>query len=419
MGILALPSALVLGLGANGYGIVRSLSRAGVRVTGLYTRGEEFGRLSRHCASRRLPPETSRDDAAFVDVLLSEARRLGDRPVVFATDDRHALLLSEHQQQLAPHLRFHVVSRTTMRALVDKAEMSRRCASLGVLTPRTHITARGEDLGRTAGSFTYPCIVKPSQSFGADFPPGLKNFVAESREALDGFLAAHPTLAGSTIWQEVVPGGDDTIFQCTVLVSEAGATGGVCTIRKIHQYPPGFGITSLGRTEANPDIVRESRRLLESLSYRGIASLEFKRYGGSHYFIELNPRLPWYNALFTDAGVNLPYLAYRDLVGEPLATVVQRNAVYWASLGEELGWLARSRRRERVSLLAWLGGIARARSRAWWNWGDPVPALRALAHLVGQIFGRKRNRLGPAPSAGAGERLTHPAPAGHVSRTDR
>ena len=27
----------------------------------------------------------------------------------------------------------------------------------------------------------------------------------------------------------------------------------------------------------------------------------------------MNTRLPWYNGLFADAGVNLPYLAYLDL----------------------------------------------------------------------------------------------------------
>jgi len=413
------PPAIVLGLGANGYGIVRSLSRVGVRVTGLYARNEEFGRLSRRCASRRLPPEALRDDNSFVDALLAEARRLGERPVVFATDDRHALLLSEHQERLAPHLRFHPVPRSTMRVLVDKAEMSRRCAALGILAPRTHITEPGEDLGRAARSFSYPCIVKPSQSFGGDFPPGLKNFVAASPEALDAFLAAYPSLAGHTIWQEIVPGGDDAIFQCTVLVSARGATGGLCTIRKIHQYPPGFGITSLGRTEGNPDVVRESRRLLESLSYRGLASLEFKRHGEADYFIELNPRLPWYNALFADAGVNLPYLAYRDLVGQPLEAPAQRNAVYWASLAEDLGWLARTRRRERVSFLAWLGGFAKARSWAWWNWRDPLPALRAFFYLLGQAFARKRTGPDAPLSVQAREPLSPSTPAGHVSRTDR
>jgi predicted ATP-grasp superfamily ATP-dependent carboligase len=398
MSTTGLPPALVLGLGANGYGIVRSLAREGVPVVGLYSRADEFGRLSRHLESRRVPADALRDGEAFCETLAGQARTLGERPVVFPTDDRHALLLSQHHAALAPHVRSHAVPVWTMSALVDKAEMSRRCAALGVRVPRTHVTEPGEDVRLAARGFRFPCIVKPSQSFGAGFPPGLKNFVAESPETLEAFYSAHPTLAGASIWQEIVPGDDDTIFQCTVVVRESGEVGGVSSIRKIHQYPPGFGITSLGRTEDNPAVVRESLRLLEALAYRGVASLEFKRHAGTDYFIELNPRLPWYNALFADAGVNLPYLAYRDLIGQPLPAPAQRDAVHWVSLAEDLGWLLRSRDGKRVSVLAWLSGVLCARSYAWWSWRDPLPALRAALRLLARIVGRRRADEAPAPS---------------------
>jgi predicted ATP-grasp superfamily ATP-dependent carboligase len=397
MAMTRVPPALVLGLGANGYGIVRSLAREGVPVVGLYSRDDEFGRLSRHCESRRVPAAALADGAAFCDVLARQARTLGERPVVFATDDRHALLLSEHHAALAPHVRVHAVPAASMRALVDKAEMSRRCAALGIRTPHTHVTEPGE-VDLAARGFPYPCIVKPSRSFGAEFPPGLKNFVADSREALEAFHAAHPGLAGACIWQEIVPGGDETIFQCTAVVRGSGDMGGVVTIRKIHQYPPGYGITSLGRTEAAPAMVRESLRLLEALGYRGVASLEFKRHAGVDYFIELNPRLPWYNALFADAGINLSYLAYRDLIDRPLPAPPQRDGVHWISLAEDLGWLARSRA-ARVSVLGWLGGLLRARSYAWWSWRDPLPAVRAGLRLLTRIVTRRPVSAAPASAS--------------------
>ena len=48
MGILALPSALVLGLGANGYGIVRSLSRAGFKTEAFPAKAHERAKREAH-----------------------------------------------------------------------------------------------------------------------------------------------------------------------------------------------------------------------------------------------------------------------------------------------------------------------------------------------------------------------------------
>ena len=72
--------------------------------------------------------------------------------------------------------------------------------------------------------------------------------------------------------------------------------------------------------------------MILALGYRGLGSLEFKyRHKDSgYYFIEMNTRLPWYNGVFADAGVNLPHLAYLDLAsGLPhimLPVTLRRNS---------------------------------------------------------------------------------------------
>lgn len=61
------PPAMILGLGENGYGILRGLVRAGVSVTGFYAGPEESGRYSKHC-------ETQAGASACVSWLRSIAR---------------------------------------------------------------------------------------------------------------------------------------------------------------------------------------------------------------------------------------------------------------------------------------------------------------------------------------------------------
>jgi len=135
-------------------------------------------------------------------------------------------------------------------------------------------------------------------------------------------------------------------------------------------------------------LLDQDRRLWDRLLIRrGLASLEFKYRAadGRYYFIEMNPRLPWYNALCADAGVNLPYLAYLDLAGSQRTQPVcarQRDGVHWLSFKLDLGWFLQSRAAGGARFLSWLRSMSRARSYAWFNWRDPRPFLRATADLL-------------------------------------
>lgn len=385
------PQTLVLGLAENGYGIVRSLARAGVSVAGIYSEQDEFGRLSRFCQSFRLPPPW-RDYKNFVLRLKEWARQGSGKPVLFPTDDQCALLLANYGEELAEHFLFHWVRPEIISRMIDKAHLSQLCQRARVLVPHTHVTRVGEDLVALAQGFSFPCLVKPRRSFQTPFPPALKNFVARSPRELLAFYESQPGLTGETIWQEIIEGGDEDIFQCTVLVRNTGEIGALFCARKIHQYLPGYGVMCFGRSEENADVIAKTMELVALLHYRGLASFEFKYQpkDGRYYFIEVNPRLPWYNTLFFDAGVNLPYLAYLDLapaVNFPASPEPQKN-LYWISFRRDLGWFLRTQGNGRGQLFSWLRSLARARSYAWWEPRDPLPWLRATLALGGLAWKR-------------------------------
>ena len=145
-------------------------------------------------------------------------------------------------------------------------------------------------------------------------------------------------MKGATLMQELIEGADDQVFQYTALVNTQGEIAAYSTVRKLRQYPAGYGSMCYGQTEKNEALAAEGRKLILALGYRGLGSLEFKyrQKDGGYYFIEMNTRLPWYNGLFADAGVNLPYLAYLDLtsgISEPnaasLAPPQQRDGTTW------------------------------------------------------------------------------------------
>src|SRR4029077_1238251 len=180
--------------------------------------------------------------------------------------------------------------------------------------------------------------------------------------------------------QELIEGGDDQVFQCTALVNHAGEIAACSTVRKLRQYPPGFGSMCYGQTEPNEAMAAQAFKLLRALGYRGLGSLEFKyrQKDGGYYFIEMNTRLPWYNGIFADAGVNLAHLAWLDLTGQPATDSTrpqQRDRTTWVGYHNYASWFRETKNRRPTSRLTFLSHVARARSYAWWNWSDPKPFL--------------------------------------------
>ncbi len=393
-------AAFVLGLQENGYGIVRSLAREGVPIVGVYSNANEFGRLSKHCESYYLAPSVERQER-FCAMLIEHRAKFDARPVLFPTSDEYAFLLARNMEKLSQHFLFHWVAPDRLSRIIDKSEISEICHGTGVPVPRTYAPRVEDDLAKQVSSFPFPCLIKPN-SYAVNFPAGTKNFIARSPMDLLEFYEKRPWLKGATLWQEIIEGDDDNIFQCTMLIRESGELGPLSCTRKTHQYPPGYGIMVFGHSEHNHEVVTLSSKLVGLLHYRGLASLEFKYRpkDGRYYFIEINPRLPWYNALFVDAGINLPYFAYLDLIGgSHLKTVQpsQRDGVYWIHLKLELGWFLETRRKHGTKLFQWLKSIAKARSYAWFDWRDPKPFLRSALDLflvaLRQLLGKKKHPL--------------------------
>ncbi len=67
------------------------------------------------------------------------------------------------------------------------------------------------------------------------------------------------------------------------------------------------------------EVVDAGLRFLAALDYRGLSQVEFKRdpRDGRYKLMEINPRLFQWHGLAAACGVDLPRLAYADLLGLP------------------------------------------------------------------------------------------------------
>jgi predicted ATP-grasp superfamily ATP-dependent carboligase len=210
-------------------------------------------------------------------------------------------------------------------------------------------------------------------------------------------------MKGATLMQELIEGADDQVFQYTALVNTEGEIAAHSTVRKLRQYPAGYGSMCYGQTEKNEALAVQGRKLILALGYRGLGSLEFKyrQKDGGYYFIEMNTRLPWYNGLFADAGVNLPYLAYRDLAsgtsgynGASLAPPQQRDGTTWVGYHNYASCFREIKRSNPISRMTFLSHVARSKSYGWWNWADPKPFLASGILAARRAAGSVLRKIG-------------------------
>jgi predicted ATP-grasp superfamily ATP-dependent carboligase len=327
-----------------------------------------------------------------------------ERPVLLAASDEFAFAIVDQAARLAESFSFHTPEGTgDARELFSKARMAAVCSNAGILCPVSVAPASLAEVVAAAGRLRYPLIVKPVRSFANRFPVPGKNHLAESPAELIRFYTRNPWLVGTTIIQEFIPGDDAKLVQCNVLVRQSGALDSLCCVRKLRQSPPGRGNMSYGVSETNTAVATEAARLLAFCGYRGLASLEFKYHPEErrYYFIEMNPRMPWYCALLPKSGVNLPYRAYQDLTGglDDVSPLTQRDGVRWMNASADWSGLFGGRPVTLKGVVTWLRQLHATDSFAWWEPTDPAPFVRATLGLFRSIraTGRHISKLGPPP----------------------
>jgi predicted ATP-grasp superfamily ATP-dependent carboligase len=379
------PLPVVIGLEVNGYGMVRSLAKAGIAPAGVARDPLDFAGKSRF-----LRQVAFSGAEAGGDRLAEELRRLSQaagRPLVlFPTADEIVVELTDRRQTLGEFCLYHWNPVEALRLGTDKIAMGALCESLGIRAPRTEQPASLTEVESVAARATWPVIVKPRSGGDTPFPPGVKNAIAENPGELMSLYRSRPTLVGRTLCQEIVAGPDSDIFQVTALMRSEGREPVVSCVRKRRQYPRQRGTTSFGVTQWNPDLVELALRLLGALRWNGVGSIEFKLSpAGVPYFIELNPRLPWYNHLFAVSGVNLPALMYEDLAdaeGGGAELPRQRDGVAWGHLANDFASHRAARPRPGAGAwIRWAIAHLSARASAWRCLSDPMPGLAAYAAL--------------------------------------
>jgi predicted ATP-grasp superfamily ATP-dependent carboligase len=282
----------------NGLAAVRALSRSGYRVTVgerdtvPLTRTVSF--WSRYCAERfRYPdPHVARDACAQA---LAEHLRQGSYSAAIPVGLEMVRLFADYRELLS--VAVMLPPQQSFATAYDKRLTFSHAASLGIPIPQTVPAAQWAEL-------SCPIVFKHPQT---------GTLVAHTSDMAARQFESLGDEAENYLAQEYIPGrngfGYFGFFQhgheCAYFMHE-----------RLMQFPEEGGPSVVARAVRDTGLRDLGRSMLKSLSWHGVAMVEFKR--GAHdnklYLMEINPKLWGSLDLAIQAGCNFPVWIARTLI---------------------------------------------------------------------------------------------------------
>ncbi len=372
------PCAIVIGLdGMNGLQTARLLAQRKVPVIAI-ARDRGHYACKTNCCKKILFADTKSDE--FIRTLENLGPQLEQKAVLFPCEDMGVLLVSRHRQSLEQWYHIALPSADVIEMMVDKMAFYEYAQREGFPIPRTlYIHSRAE-LEIAVNGLTFPCILKPPTSATKkwELNSKLKAYKVTNADELFAVYGRCQSWAEMLLLQEWVEGPESNLFSCNCYFDAHSEPLVTFVARKLRQWPPLIGESSLGEECRDDVILNETVRLFRSIKHHGLGYLEMKRdeRTGRYFIIEPNIGRPTGRSAIAEAGgVELIYTMYCDVLGWELPEnrVQKYEGVKWIYLRRDLQSALHHWRRGNLTFRSWWQSMRGRKTDAVFSWTDPAP----------------------------------------------
>ena len=272
---------------------VRSLgkSEADVTVTGTNIFTTSF--YSRYCRHRLLTPDPNNNPQAFAQFIIKKLQQT-KYDLLIPMEDATIKALLPFRKQIEELTHFPLPATQTLEIAFDKQQTLSLARKLGIPTPIEY---------SNFSSAVFPVVAKLKSSSGSR---GLRYLNSLSD------LKKFPELENNSqnyLIQEKLPTESEEVG-VNFLYNSVHQPIASFTYRRLRDYPVSGGPSTLRESTHNSQILKLGQKLLDNLSWTGVAMVEFKYDPKSKQYklMEINPRFWGSLALPVASGINFPKL---------------------------------------------------------------------------------------------------------------
>lgn len=381
-------------LGANyyiGLSIIRCLGIHGVPTVAIdYSRKGTYGFHSKYCSETLIGPDIKKDPEGMVEFLIDYAKKQDHKPVLFPSADGYVEFIDKYASILKEYYLFNQTEDRIHTKVMDKKTLHSIAKEHNVLVPETVKVDEENFRDKVEEYIKFPCLVKPTDSPAFVSKFRRKLFKVYNMEELDEAVKKANDANLEVIIQRIIPGFDDHMHTFDAYLNKDSKVTHWATCQKYRQFPINFGASVYTGQKFVPELYEIGGRFLESIGYKGFGEIEFKKDAetGKFYLIEINTRTTNLNSLLFKAGLNMPYIAYRELVGDPMEPYAITNdtgLVFWYAY-EDLFAVKDYLKTGQLKLMDVIKSYNKPKSYAIWDAKDPKPAFVFLGSKVKRVF---------------------------------
>jgi D-aspartate ligase len=376
------PGAVVLGGDSQGLGIARSLGRHGIPVC-VVDDETSIARVSRFVQHTVKVPGLRTEPELLAALAQARGRHGLDGWVLYPTRDENVAAIAANREALGEDFRVPTPGLESIRHVWDKRETYRLAAELSIPIPRCWFPRTEADLAGI--DVSAPLVLKPAIKENFFYTTHVKAWRTDTRDELVAAFRRAAAIVGDgeIIVQEMIPGGGEQQYAYCALFRGGEALASM-TVRRRRQHPSDFGRASTYvETIDLPELAGVSARFLRAVDYYGLVELEYKHdpRDGQYKLLDVNARTWGYHTLGGPAGVDFPYLLYRDQLGQPVQAAHARPGVRWVRLATDVPNAVRDLRAGELAPGAYLRSLRHVDTEAVFSLRDPLPGLYEIALL--------------------------------------
>lgn len=321
---------------------------------------------------------------SLIQSLINYGLKQKIKPVMFLASDTDLEVISCQRQKLQEYFYFTLPPDDLIKSILNKDKFIDLAKINNLPIPKSFRICGDEPLNEILNKLNFPFIIKPSwrNNEWLRIFKEKKVFIVENSDDLKlalSVMSKHPV---EYLIQEIVKGSESNIYCSFAILNENSEPIQIGFCRKLTQYPPNYGNTSIAIPIQESSLENLSREIFKKLKLIGYASIEFKfdETDGKYKIIEITPnRFNRQFAVTTLQGLNLPYTLYQYELGLPIHKYQMNNSKkLWISEANEIRIILNFEKNKIKKFLKLLFDLPKFRMFEIFDLSDPLPLFNAL-----------------------------------------